>query len=320
MSSDLLKSNIEKVLATHDGDVALLYLFLCNNDYNEDKAALALCRTINEVRNAYEKLLRLELYNINNPTFQASDKTTNGSDVNNFVSNTSKKYLPSSDNCPTYTASDIKKRTEEDKEFEGIIAEAQRLLGHHLSEVDLQKLFGIYDYLSLPSEVIIELLSFCKERNTKKNGTGSSLSMRTIEREAYEWANQDILTFERAEQYISSYWESQKKLNEIAKIFGIRGRSLTTTEQKYITKWLNMGFPIETLEIALDRTITNTGKIAWKYMDKIVSTWANHSAYTPDQVNAYESHGSTIKGAEDKAEQYLNKNYLKNINDLINNS
>lgn len=323
MSGNKCEENIRKVLATHDGDVALLYLFLYNNKYNEDDAALALCRTVKQIQDAYEKLSRLNLIHFKNLPEPSSASDRKDLSKRNISSGTIKKYPYPADACPSYKATDIEQRANEDKNFEGILAEAQRLLGHHLSEVDLQKLFSIYDYLSLPSEVIIELLSFCKERNIRKNGSGSSLSMRTIEREAYEWANQDIITFDKAESYIASYWETQSKLNEAANVLGIRGRTLSATEQKYIRKWLDMGFPIETLEIALDRTVTNTGKLAWKYMDKIISTWDAHSVYTPEQVNLFDSGKSNNNNentSECSSEQYFNNNYLKNINDMIDNS
>ena len=69
------------------------------------------------------------------------------------------KPLPPADELPNYTAADIVSRG--DRVFTDLVQEAQRVLGHALSTPDLKKLFGIYDYLKLPAEVIMELLHYC---------------------------------------------------------------------------------------------------------------------------------------------------------------
>ena len=50
----------DSLIAAHDGDVALLYIWLSQNGaLDADKAARELCRTEGEIKNAYEKLMRL---------------------------------------------------------------------------------------------------------------------------------------------------------------------------------------------------------------------------------------------------------------------
>ena len=53
---------LDKLLAAHDGDVALLYLYwLSHGDLDEEGAAGALCRTRQDICAAKEKLVRLGL-------------------------------------------------------------------------------------------------------------------------------------------------------------------------------------------------------------------------------------------------------------------
>ena len=48
----------DSLIAAHDGDVALLYIWLSRNGaLDADKAARELCRTEGEIKNAYEKLM-----------------------------------------------------------------------------------------------------------------------------------------------------------------------------------------------------------------------------------------------------------------------
>ena len=52
----------DKLLAAHDGDVALLYIYLLRTGSGElESAARDLCRTLGEVSAAYEKLQRMGL-------------------------------------------------------------------------------------------------------------------------------------------------------------------------------------------------------------------------------------------------------------------
>ena len=53
---------LDKLLAAHDGDVALLYLYWLKSDSQDpEQAAAALCRTMREIGAAEEKLRRMDL-------------------------------------------------------------------------------------------------------------------------------------------------------------------------------------------------------------------------------------------------------------------
>ena len=121
-------------------------------------------------------------------------------------------------------------------------------------------LFGIYDYLALPAEVILELLNYCAETAREKS-PGKRPSPRSVEQEAYRWANREILTLEQAEEYIRRQKSLREASNRVKEALGIRGRELTPTETKYITSWLGMGFEQEAILIAYDRTVTSTGSL-----------------------------------------------------------
>ena len=173
----------DKLIAAHDGDTALLWLWLCRSGvYNGDRAAEELCRTLGEMDRAYEKLCRMGLYPIT----------------------PDRKEAPSSpaEELPQYTVNDVLRRSSEDGAFKAVLQEAERVLGRSLSSPDMKILFGIYDYLALPTEVIFVLLNYCTELYRQKYGPGRLPSMRSIEKEAYSWANNEILTLEQAEEFI----------------------------------------------------------------------------------------------------------------------
>jgi len=258
----------EQIIAAHDGDVALLWLCLKRNpDAGVEDAARMLCRTRAEMEAALEKLQRMGLAEPTAPAPAAAPPAQN-------------LKLPPADETPQYTARDLAVRSREDPRFVDLVTEAQRALGHVLNTNDLKKLFSLYDYLALPPEVIMMLLNYC----VKMYPVGNPPSMRQIEKEGYVWANREILTLEQAEEYIADSQRRREKLTQTAKLLGITGRALSPTESKYIGEWLEMGFDDELIEMALDRTITNTGALKWGYMNGILKSWHEKGLHTPADV------------------------------------
>ena len=268
----------DKLIAAHDGNVALLYIWMCRcGSFNAERAARELCLTLSEVNSAYEKLCRLELF---------EEKTA------------VKEPLPlPAEELPQYTSEDIIRRSETDSGFRAVLNEAQRKLGRVLSTSDIKTLFGIYDFLALPPDVIFMLLTYCIDSFKAKYGSGRLPSMRSIEKEAYSWANKEILTLEQAEEYIKNAAERRSKLGEVKSALGITGRQLTATEAKYVNSWLDMGFDCGTLAVAYDRTVTNTGALKWGYMNKIVTSWHEKGLHSIEDVEQNDTRPSAVKPA-----------------------
>ena len=191
------------------------------------------------------------------------------------------------------------KRSDTDGGFKAVVSQAQRKLGRALSTADLKILFGIYDYLALPPDVIFMLLTYCVDLFAEKYGPGRLPSMRNIEKEAYSWVNKEILTLEQADEYIRSAAERRGRVNELRTAMGIRGRTLTPTESKYIVSWFDMGFDNEAILIAYDRTVTNTGSLKWSYMNKILLSWHEKGIHTEADILEKDSRPTPAKAAND---------------------
>ena len=185
---------------------------------------------------------------------------------------------------PEYSTEEMSERTMESAEFASLTAEVQSLFGRVLSGTELKLLFGIYDYLALPPEVILMLISHCIEDTEKRLGLGRRPSMRSVEREAYVWVNREICTLEAAEEHLRRLQRLDSELEKTKAALGIQGRSLSSTERKYIEGWLELGFSHEALAIAYDRTVLKTGRLQWKYMDSIVRSWHGKGLHTPAEI------------------------------------
>lgn len=252
----------DKLIASGSGDCALLYIYLLRSGSGRGsgEAAQALNFTPSQVSAAAEKLRAMGL--------------VQGENV----------HMPPPDELPEYTAEDVVRRTEGDKAFRSVLSETERLFGRALSGAELRTLFGIYDHLGLPPEVIMLLLHHCAEEYREKYGPGRLPTMRWVEKEAYIWANREIMTLEAAEDYLREKGERRDTAGRVARALGIRDREATASEKRYIDGWLDMGFPPESLELAYDRTIIGTGSLKWAYMNKILMSWDSKGLHTAEEI------------------------------------
>lgn len=197
-----------------------------------------------------------------------------------------KGRVPPEQAIPEYGKSYIAKRSMEDPLFESMQEEAARCVGHSLSGPELNTLFGIYDHLGLPPEVIYVLLTFCKEEIQEKYGPGRLPTMRQIEKQAFIWANDEIMTWEMADEYIQRRKQRKDTHSEIKRLLGIWDRALTKTETDTFNDWLDKGFGLDAIAMAFDRTIAGTGNYKLPYMNKIMQNWHNKNLHTPAEIEA----------------------------------
>jgi hypothetical protein len=253
----------DRLIALGDGDAALLYLYILRTGGSLDtgKAAEALGRTGTAVE---VSALALERAGV--------------------LASGAETPLPPPEELPEYTVRDIMRRSESDGAFRALVAEAQRVMGHALSRADLNTLFGIYDRLGMSGEVIMLLINHCAARLKKRYGENRLPTMHAVEKEAFRWANREIVTIQQAESYIAESERLEQEEAKALRLLGITDRSPTATERKYLDSWLAMGFGSDALALALDRTVVRTGKLSWAYMNSILLDWQGKGLYTPEDI------------------------------------
>lgn len=255
----LNENNVQKLLGAASGDAALLYLYLCSG--NEPTAAAAALR-LNETRLqcAQATLRQLGLWEEKKTTIPLGER-------------------------PAYSETDVVRAMDHDGEFQALYGEIQRVMGRALNTEELKILLGFIRYLGLPAEVVSLLVRYCQERARRK-GSSRAPSLRTIEKEAYYWAEQGIDTMEEAFAYVRGQSVRYTRLGRLMGILQIRGRSLTAGEEKYAQQWLDWGFDEDVIAMAYERTCLNTGGLSWAYMNKILSRWQESGLLTAEKVRA----------------------------------
>ena len=287
------REEAQRLIAAHDGDVALLWLFLRQSPGGTlEDAARALCRTRAELEAASEKLQRL-LPTGTGPVKGSACKEKEAAPP-----------IPEpAQELPQYTSEDLVQRSREDARWIGLLTEAQRVLGRKLNSSELKMLFGLYDYLALPPEVLMVLLHYC----VANAPSGNPPSMRFIEKEGYAWANREIMTLEQAEEYIGESQRQKEALGRTAKLLNISGRPLSSSEKKFLLAWFGMGFGEEAIELAYDRTVTNTGSLKWKYMDGILKSWHKKGLHAPEEIRDKDGQGARTRAGKTEAPRNLDK-------------
>ena len=253
----------EKLLSAGSGDAALLYLYILSHGghYEPVDAAGAIHRSANQVENAMAVLERLGL----------------------VAARTSPVPVPQlrpADERPQYTQKDIERFAAADGIFQALVSEVQTALGSVLSSDGLLKLLNIYDSLKLEPAAILMLVNWCAVRYEERYGPGRRPSMRAVEKAAYIWEREGIVTVEAAEDYLRRQSRLRSGEREMAAAIGLSGRNLSATEKRYIDAWLDMGFTPDAVAEAYDRTVVKTGRLTWRYIDSILGSWHAKGIHT----------------------------------------
>ena len=253
------KEDTQKLLLSGSGDAAMLYIYLKSG--NDLSSAAALLR-LNDTRYscAEATLRQLGLWQ------EMPARMLLGGEK------------------PQYTEQDVLRTMDTDPSFHRLYGEVQRRLGRTLTTEELKILLGFVRYLGLPEDVICVLVSFCQER-ARRRGSLRNPSIRTIEKEAYAWAEQGIDTMEAAAAFIHRQNMYNSRLASLMRQLQIYGRNLTAAEEKYASQWLEMGFTDELIALAYERTCLNTGSLSWAYMHKILLRWKDAGYRTADDVH-----------------------------------
>ena len=197
---------------------------------------------------------------------------------------------------PSYSERDVLQAMDGDGDFRGLYGEVQRLLGRSLNTEELKILLGFVRYLGMTPELVSVLVCYCKER-ARNRGSLRNPSLRTIEKEAYAWAERGIDSVEDAAAFIQAQNVRNSRLQRLMNLLQIRGRNLTAAEERYAQNWLDMDLSEELISMAYERTCLNTGGLNWAYMNKILQRWHEQGLRTAEDVRGGDRKANVPKGA-----------------------
>ena len=197
---------------------------------------------------------------------------------------------------PSYSERDVLEAMDGDVDFRSLYGEVQRLLGRSLNTEELKILLGFVRYLGMTPELVSVLVCYCKER-ARNRGSLRNPSLRTIEKEAYAWAERGIDSVEDAAAFIQAQNVRNSRLQRLMNLLQIRGRNLTAAEERYAQNWLDMDLSEELISMAYERTCLNTGGLNWAYMNKILQRGHEQGLRTAEDVRGGDRKANVPKGA-----------------------
>lgn len=186
---------------------------------------------------------------------------------------------------PSYTENDVISALEKDNSFASLYGEVQQILGRTLTNDELKILLSFVRYLGMSTDVVFMLVCYCRDRQ-RQRGSSRNPSLRSIEKEAYNWAEQGIDSMEEAAAYIQAQNVRHSRMHRLMELLQIRGRNLTPAEERYAQSWLDMGFEAGAVSMAYERTCLNTGGLNWAYMNKILQRWHQQGLHTVQAIQS----------------------------------
>ena len=257
-----------RLVEAGEGDCALLYLALLDGD-DLQKAQRSLHWSESRIAGAYRRLVELGLAAPENTPAPA------------------KKQEPMEE-LPQYSRKDVTDALANEPEFCVLYHEVERLLGRHLSDMDLQTLYTIYDGLALPVEVVLMLVNHkIHVVRRQKQNEGAMPRMIQIKSEAAYWKRLGLDTVEAAESYLRRQQQVDRREWAILSAVGVtQYRPAVEKEREFINNWVDLALSDELIAMAYERTVFQKGQMNWPYMNKILLSWHQAGYRTPEQVKA----------------------------------
>lgn len=262
---NLSPQELGKLLAAGSGDAALVYLYMkSTGDFGLKHAETQLSLSPQALGWAESLLKRLGLMESAVPRVRYEKAQ-----------------------APVYSGEEVSAFSAQDPGFALLQGEVSRRMGRVLTTEELKTLLSLRDYLNMSPEIISVALTHCLQKAeyyNKTYGKNRTVSMRTLEKECYDWANRGIETLQQAAAYTSHDLARLAPEGRVRKMLGL-DRALVDSEKQYIQSWLDLGFPLETIKLAYEKTVLATGKLAWRYMDKILLSWHEKNLHTVKEVS-----------------------------------
>ena len=263
----LARSDVRALLRTGEGNAALLYLYLAEGGEGSDTAV---CRALHWDRAALD----------------GAEEALRGAGLLGERTETAPALEAPERTCPDYSRRDIAAALEKNSDFSGLRQAVGQKLNKILTEKDDGILLGLYDFLGLPSDVIYLLVCHCVQRTERRYGAHRRPTLRQIEKEGYRWARLGLMSQELAGEYLKEYARKQQLVPEMMRALGLGDRTPVSRELEFLERWIDWGFPPESVEAAYERTVYKCGKLEWKYCNGILRDWDKKGLHTPEEITS----------------------------------
>lgn len=234
----------------------------------------------------------------NTGAFTASAVNANAinADISNADTNKTDK-LANTINTNTVKASNKSNGNNSNpEEFKWLVNIVEQYMEHPLSPSDVELVDYIYNTLHFSTDLILYLYEYCVGKN--------KTNVKYIQTVAINWANDGIETVERAKQNNAGY---DTEYIEIMRAFGFN-KTPAPIQKQYIDSWLSLGFSIDMIKEAANRTLLKIYEPNFNYANGIIERWFAHNVKTTEDLKKIdELHSASVAKAATVAPAHSKK-------------
>lgn len=185
---------------------------------------------------------------------------------------------------------------------------AENILGI-LNHTRQNSLIWMFSYLGLKKEVIITLLAYCASIDKTNAGY--------IEKIAADWSENEINDLTAAQEEVSRLNESRNYISQIMRTFEMKRRP-TSKQMEIISQWKNIGFNMDLIHYAYEKTIERIDKLSFEYINRILLSWRDSGFSTVQDVKSAETDYKKNKksGSKDSGDDFDVDKYKIFINNF----
>lgn len=181
---------------------------------------------------------------------------------------------------PNFLPKDIAQVVNENENVKYLFSRVEQLYGRALKHIEQNTVMSIIEYNGLAVEVALILIEYCCSV-----GKNTPAYMKTV---ASDWMERGINSIELAEEQVVLLNEINDAEKRFRKKFDINS-TLSKQQRELIQKWIiNYSFNDEMIEEAYELTLNGTGKLSFKYMDKILTDWYSKGVKSKQALESVE--------------------------------
>ncbi len=189
---------------------------------------------------------------------------------------------------PDFPPVEIAKTARGSDKADYLFKHCEALYGRPLKHNEQNTLMIILEDTCLPVEAALILVDYCF--SVSKN---TPAYMRST---ALEWVEAGVTTIESAEKRVGELKKLNSAVGRFKTMFEVTS-SFSKEQKEFINKWVNeLAFDDEMISEAYQITLNQTGKLAFKYMNKILTDWYSKGIRKKEQLEVDKKPQTAEKG------------------------
>ncbi len=170
----------------------------------------------------------------------------------------------------------------------------EQQFGKPLNHMEQRSLIWLHDYLRFPSDIILTVITYCQ--SIQKS------SIPYAERILTDWWNQGITTLQQAQDTIKEMEQRHSYQYQVMKLLEMH-RNPTQKQQAYMEEWRQKAIPMDLIRYAYEKTVEQTDKLSFPYMQRILDDWTKAGYQTRTDVDTNDKPPETIRSRKQKKKE-----------------